>query len=155
TLLRSEDNPDYKPPPEPFGDVLPVGEATILSFLLYRQRCQVWKSRLTWKDPSEWAEPRWEDAGSPRLEEAVWGDYFHEPFMVFARGADYFFLTASGKVYATEKDSTGQRRAAPLWAKADQPVGRVITDADAGRTFCFTLPKPRPDGTTAKPVYFE
>jgi hypothetical protein len=67
---------------------------------------------------------------------------FCESFQWLARGNTYYFVTASGKLYATTTRSfwTGRRRVEPLWEDAGRPITHFLTDADADRTFLFTKP---------------
>jgi hypothetical protein len=94
--------------------------------------------------------------------EAAWGEgkwsvgetfpvVFHEPFQVASHGEDYYFLTASGKVYRSPKPEKGkERKTEAVWEDAKRPVVAIMQDADAKKSYLFC--KPDKDGTG---VYFE
>src|SRR5262249_24778553 len=63
---------------------------------------------------------------------------FREPFQVLARGEDYYFLTASGKLYRAPKPAKGNhRKLAAVWDDWRSPIAPCITDADRNRPFLF------------------
>ena len=76
---------------------------------------------------------------------------FRERFRVLGKGDDYYFVTASGKLYRAPKPDKGaDRKMEAVWDDEKRPVVAFITDADADRTFLFC----KPDGD-GKGVYFE
>jgi hypothetical protein len=76
---------------------------------------------------------------------------FQEPFQVAAVGEDYYFVTASGKVYRSPRPDKGKdRKAEAVWDDAKRPVVALIQDADAGKSFVFCKA-----GKDGKGVYFE
>jgi hypothetical protein len=77
---------------------------------------------------------------------------FREPFQVLGKGDDYYFVTASGRLFRTRKPAKGkQRPCVPVWSDASRPIRAFITDADAGRTFLFVGPEKK----GGKPAFFE
>src|SRR5260370_38786946 len=78
---------------------------------------------------------------------------FREPFQVLSQGKNYYFITASGKLYRTgaRRFLTNQREIDPVWGDETHPITHFLTDADADRTFLFC--KPAKEGEPG--VYFE
>jgi hypothetical protein len=76
-----------------------------------------------------------------------------EPFQALARGEDYYFLTASGKLYRAPKPAKGKhRKLEKVWDDKRAPIKAYISDADRGRTFLFCDSGPKGVG---KPCVFE
>ena len=96
--------------------------------------------RIYDKEKKEW------DAGAYILLEHL-PVTFREPFQVLSFGKDYYFLTASGKLYCTgsRRILTGQRSIEPVWDDATRPITHFITDADTDRTFLFCKPAKKGD----------
>jgi hypothetical protein len=108
------------------------------SFTVHRYQGE-WDSRR-----GLWQERRW-------IEEESIAVGFKEPFQVLGKGSDYYFLTASGKLYRAAKATKGKRRALlPVWTDARRRIVAHITDADTGRTFLFVKPASPRD----KPTFF-
>jgi hypothetical protein len=69
---------------------------------------------------------------------------FREPFHVLSRGDDYFFLTASGKLYRAARPTKGKhRKVETVWSDTEAPIKAFIADVDRGRTFLFCDKGPR------------
>jgi hypothetical protein len=76
---------------------------------------------------------------------------FTEPFFALGKGEDYYFVTASGKVFVARKPARGKRRSMEaVWSDPRRPVRLFLTDADAGRTFLFVG-----RGGARRPAFFE
>jgi hypothetical protein len=72
---------------------------------------------------------------------------FREPFQALARGEDYYFLTASGKLYRAPRPSKGKhRKLETIWDDKRSPITAHIQDADRGRTFLFCDSGPKGKG---------
>jgi hypothetical protein len=67
---------------------------------------------------------------------------FREPFHVFPFHVNYFFVTASGKVYHSEKPATKElRRIKPVWTDPEKRVTHVVADVDTGIGLTFVFGK--------------
>src|SRR5262249_10623128 len=67
---------------------------------------------------------------------------FREPFRVFAKGDDFYFVTTSGKVFRAAKPAKGDDRTLEaVWEDAKRPVVAAVTDVVAERTFLFCQPE--------------
>jgi hypothetical protein len=63
---------------------------------------------------------------------------FNEPFQALGRGEDFYFLTASGKLYRAPKPAKGKhRKLEAVWDDERSPVTAFVTDVDRDRTFLF------------------
>jgi hypothetical protein len=117
-----------------------------------RWSMEVYETRTRWDAKArEWRGDEWS-----RVESVGVG--FHEPFQMLARGEGYYFVTASGKLFAAPKVPKGQARVMrPVWADPRQPVVAFVTDADAGWTwlFCAGEPEEAKVAPAQKAVYFE
>jgi hypothetical protein len=72
---------------------------------------------------------------------------FNEPFQALGRGEDYYFLTASGKLYRAPKPAKGKhRKLEAVWNDERSPVTAFVTDVDRGRTFLFCDKGPKGKG---------
>jgi hypothetical protein len=89
------------------------------------------------KDPG-WQPEAWKEEGT--LEVA-----FREPFQALSRGDDYYFATASGKLFRAPKPAGRgkHRKVVPVWDDARAPITALVTDADKGRTFLFVEKGPK------------
>jgi hypothetical protein len=114
----------------------------------YQQSCWslgVFRFRAEWNaEDGWWGNGKWKRVGSIAVG-------FREAFRILAKGDDYYFVTASGRLYCAPKpDQGGDRKMDAVWKGEKRPVVAFITDADADRSFLFC--KPDQDG---KGVYFE
>jgi hypothetical protein len=83
----------------------------------------------------------------PEVEECTFDLAFREPFQALARGEDYYFLTASGKLYRAPKPAKGKHRTVEMvWDAAKSPIVAFIQDADRNRTFLFCDSGPKGKG---------
>jgi hypothetical protein len=74
---------------------------------------------------------------------------FREPFQAMARGEDYYFLTASGKLYRAARPAKGNRRKLEVvWADGKSPITAYVHDADTGRIYLFCE-------VAGRPTFFE
>jgi hypothetical protein len=72
---------------------------------------------------------------------------FNEPFQALARGEDYYFLTASGRLYRAPKPATGKHRKLEVIRNDERsPVTAFVTDVDRDRTFLFCDKGPKGKG---------
>jgi hypothetical protein len=160
-----------------YFDDLPIGEDRVLTFALTNVRFRIippgkadnpafagtisvtdeekknpkWRMCLISHQP-KWngKEKDWESGKNH--DEGHIEPLFHEAFQVVAKGDDYYFLTASGKVYVSKKPEKEKPRTMDtFWTDADQPIIAFVTDANKERTFVFTKNKKKDD----KDVYFE
>jgi|GEM_PF-3219079 hypothetical protein len=155
-----------------FFDYLPTAEDEVLLFQLCNvagaDRPDKDLSTLSEKEKEEFKSPHWSltvfrhkykvewDAKEKhwigtweRVEKIEVG--FRERFRLVGQGDDYYFVTASGKLYRAPKPDKGKdRKMETVWDDKKRPIVSFITDADADRTFLFC--KPDKDG---KGVYFE
>jgi hypothetical protein len=90
-------------------------------------------------------EKRW-DSREERDECSIDVD-FREPFQALSRGEDYYFLTASGKLYRAPRPAKGKhRKLQTIWDDKRSPITAHITDADKNRTFLFCDSGPKGKG---------
>lgn len=93
--------------------------------------------RARWNDDPERLSG-WEIEGDGWVKADSIDVAFREPFQALSRGDDFYFLTASGKLYRAPKPVKGtHRKMVPVW---DDPRSRIVahlTDADKDRTFLF------------------
>jgi hypothetical protein len=68
---------------------------------------------------------------------------FVEDFYFFPRKNDYYFVTASGKLFYAKALASGQkfRKMKELWTDAKRPIVAVIEDADRDKVFLFAKDK--------------
>jgi hypothetical protein len=167
---------DFKESFALYHDELPISEDQLLTFALSNVRFRVtsgkganppmggtltvtdeWKKNPKWEMTlisyrPKWSEKKEEWETGENQEEGKIEPLFHEAFQVVARGDDYYFLTASGKVYVSKKPEKDKSRTMEaLWTDADQPIIAFVTDANKERTFVFTKNKKKDE----KDVYFE
>jgi hypothetical protein len=140
-----------------FGDFHPLGPKAGLLFLLFKEQMEVFRGTFVYeRDPKMKAdEPTLWESRYPKQPEEVIDCSLDESFTVFVHSKSYFFLTLSSKLYIATHNPKGNRKAIPFWDKADQPIDRIICDTNSNRSFAFTKPIKKKDGTLAKPVYFE
>jgi hypothetical protein len=133
------------PVDEMWFDVLPVGQDACRLFILWKRQVTVWEGRGKWlADKVKW-DVTWAE------QEVIAAD-LNEQFTVFQQGADYFFVTDSGKAYIAKKREKGPRQAEPIWIDASRPIIGMIADVDRGETFVFAKNKRAVIG--AKDCYF-
>jgi hypothetical protein len=97
------------------------------------------------KASQSWVGGRWQREGS--IEVA-----FQEPFQVLGKGADYYFVTRSGRLFRAPPAAKDKpRRAEAVWSDRRRPVEAFLTDVDGGRTYLFC----RPAKEGEKPTFFE
>lgn len=99
----------------------------VWSLNVYRLKARWDRTDAVWRDNDEWKTDE-------QIEVA-----FREPFRVFGRGTDYYFLTDSGSVYrAPEPARKGMpRQVLPIYQSASRPIIAAISDADSERTYLF------------------
>jgi len=139
-------------------DVLPTGEDTVLAFINSDGTMRTWEGKYI-KDK----EGRWCTEWNPKVVETFETNLF-EPFYVWAKGSDLFFVTCSGQLYYAKKPPAGnERKMKALWSDGQRrrgihydglvdrviddgsdmyPIRGLIFDADSNRGFAFTRPKP-------------
>jgi hypothetical protein len=88
--------------------------------------------RSKWNtESSDWDHDEWQEECEIEMS-------FREPFHALARGEDYYFLTASGKLYRAAKPAKGkQRKLEVVWDDWRCPVTAFVSDVATGRTFLF------------------
>jgi hypothetical protein len=139
-------------------DCLPVSATDLLLFLLHHSQLTIWHGKgkpvpNTTTIDVEWTKGETIPAG------------FQEHFRTEGDSENYYFVTRSGRVFASLKPAAGRgRRVEVLWSDTTRPVRTLIADANTGRTFVFA-PAPRveepqpplaPDEPRPDPsVYFE
>jgi hypothetical protein len=83
----------------------------------------------------------------PEVEECTLDLVFREPFQALSRGEDYYFLTASGKLYRAPRPAKGKhRKLETIWDDKRSPIAAHLHDADRGRTFLFCDSGPKGKG---------
>ena len=84
----------------------------------------------------------WDDGDKGWQKEQSLEVSFREPFRVFDRGRDYYFLTDSGSLYRAPPPAKAgwTRRVTRVYDGRQRRVMAVVTDADAKRTFLFVPP---------------
>jgi hypothetical protein len=129
-------------------DFLPVGPTSCLLFVMIDSEMSVWRGEARWvvNEIGSWV-VEW---GRERVETFAAG--FREPFVVYAHGPAYVFLTRSGKLYLARKPARGDRKVEPLWVDAQRPIVAAVTDADRGTTYLFA--KNQQAIINAKDCYF-
>jgi hypothetical protein len=137
-------------------DYLSVGNDKVRTFLLTnfvrKERVRPRWSFTVHSYSTRWREDwsAW-DWGNWFLEESI-EVAFREPFQVLGKGCDYYFVTASGRLFLARKAAKGkQRPCVPVWSDARRRIRALITDADANRTFLFVGPAKK----GGKPAFFE
>jgi hypothetical protein len=161
--------------PQLFVSYLPTGPEQLRVFVLTNVRGRIKRTdkdgeltgRILDVTPEESKNPRWSltaydfqnewNAKEGRLGEGKWskgepiGVAFEQPFQAAAAGEDYYFVTASGKVYRSPRPDKGkERKTEAIWDDGKRPVVAFIRDVDAGKSFVFC--KPDKEG---KGVYIE
>ena len=133
-------------------DCLPVSATDVLLFMLHRSQITIWlgKGKPSANRPDiemEWTKRETMAAG------------FQENFRVEGDAENYYFVTRSGRVFASLNPPAGRpRRVEVLWSDTVRPVRTLIADANTGRTFVFApAPEVPPDEMPGpdKSVYFE
>jgi hypothetical protein len=153
-------------------DCLPQGDDRVLLFRLTNVRGtigpRVKGNRVITQTGDERSRPVWslrvfsrqgrydrakgEWAHKPWAEEADIAVKFTEPFYALGKGEDYYFVTASGKVFVARKPAKGTHRTMEVvWSDPRRPVRLFLTDADAGRTYLFV----GRGGASRRPAFFE
>jgi hypothetical protein len=144
--------PDYdKEYVDVFFDLLPWDEDSGRLFILEGDSMRVWHGAATQMtgEPQEW-QITWTE-----LKDEKFTTEMREPFIVYAKGRDYYFITQSGKIHVSRKPKPKeQRKAEPLWTDAKSPIRAIIVDVDKDNYFAFTGPA-REGEKGAKRVYFE
>jgi hypothetical protein len=140
-----------------FADFYPISPKAGLLFLFHKRTCQVWNGTIAYQrlpkmDPM--LPTKWKDSFPDKPQEII-DCPFNESFSVYSHSKSYFFLTYSHQLFIGTFSEKGHRKIVPFWDKADQPIDRIITDSNTNRSFAFTKPIKHPDGTVAKPIYFE
>jgi hypothetical protein len=128
-------------------DAWPEAADAVLVFVQEEKGMRVWRG------------PK---GGDGRLD---WGDWkkdferfdvpFDDGFAAFVLGGDYYFVTEKGRVYLGAKPAKGEaRKVEAVWESKRQPVRAVVSDADAGKHYCFVEP-PYSGKEDEERVYFE
>lgn len=103
-----------------------------------------WHYERKWSaEKKHWEEGKW-------THEEWLKPAFTEPFQVFGKGDDYWFVTETGKAYLAAKPADGPRVVKPLWTDDKQPIIAIVQDDDGQRTFAFCKSEKPDQGT-----YFE
>jgi hypothetical protein len=151
-----------------YSDTLPAGKDSLKSLILLDGHIRTWKGKYITDKKGKW-HTEW----NPSVIEEIDAG-FSEPFYVWAKGADLFFVTKSGKLYYSKKPASGQRKATALWSDGSprrsavldpdsgsiqypdrdkNPIRGLIFDADSNKGFAFTRPKA--EDKDQHPMYFE
>jgi hypothetical protein len=92
----------------------------------------VWNGAIALSKDGQYWQTEWRKTASEQFASA-----FCEPFIVYERTGDYFFVTTSGKLFESLKPEKGGRGMIAVGAKQKLVVQAVITDAKSGKTFVF------------------
>jgi hypothetical protein len=139
---------------EAYWDFLPTSPTKMTLFILYEKRIRLYQGEITLLKEIKANGDLWDYKWSKDPSDVIAAN-FHAPFILYSVGDTYYFLTQFCECYGLKRDWFGRRETVSLWRKEDQPIARLITDSATGKTFAFTLPLERKDGTKAKPGYFE
>jgi hypothetical protein len=129
-------------------DCLPVSGTDVFLFTLHRSQLQIWYGKGTPVANSPEIELKWS-----QRETIAAG--FQEHFRVEGDAENYYFVTRSGRVFASLKPPKGRdMHMEVMWSDTKRPVRTLIADANTGRTFVFA---PAPDQAPGHDpsVYFE
>lgn len=145
---------DQKQDTDVYYDFYPTGVKKLLIFQLHKKTIQILQCEFTEANEKDrkwhWWDYKWAEKPIEVIDAT-----FHTPFIVYPSGKTYYFITQFCECYGLKDNGKGGRVTELIWGKEDQPIARIITDNATGKTFAFTLPLERKDGTKAKPGYFE
>ena len=100
---------------------------------------------------SKWNKRLGEWAPGPWSKEEELPIAFKEPFHALQKGDDYFFLTASGKLFVSPKPAKGKKRtvrAVAVEGKSKRPIQGVIVAPKEDKVYLFVE-------STKGPAFFE
>jgi hypothetical protein len=144
------------PQKDTYWDFLPDGKDKGRLFVLSRAKYygvfDVWDGKGTWSKEDELWKTNWSAKPTEQFR-----SYFLDPFVMYAKGSTYLFMTPSGKYYLSEdpieRDKVlehsldkGRRNAHPHWKTVrsgnseEYPAHAVIVDVDADETYVFLRP---------------
>jgi hypothetical protein len=102
--------------PDPFArkgmyeDVLPIGQDSVLAFINWDGNMRTWEGKYIKDKEGKWC-TEWNSKVIEKIEPG-----FSEPFYVWAKDSDFFFVTRSGRLYYSKKPASGIRKATALWS---------------------------------------
>lgn len=136
------------------GELVPRGKGTGLVTGYWVKQTWVEKTKPEWSFVVHRCETRWDPKRKgwnpgPWSKEEELPVAFREHFHALAKGDDFFFLTASGKLYVASKPVKGKKRTVdPVYADAKRPILGMVVDAKEQRTFLFVV-------SAKGPAFFE
>jgi len=151
-----------------YDDFLPTAEDRVLEFIGVDGQIRTWQGKYKTNDQGKFY-IEWNREVVETIEMA-----FSEPFYVWGKEPDLFFVTRSGRLYYSKKPTAGPRKMTALWtdgsrvlgplydrksmswkeqSKEKNPIRGLVFDADSNRGFAFTHPKP--EDKDQRPMYFE
>jgi hypothetical protein len=138
------------------GRLVPAGKGEDVTGFIIRQSEEEQRTPV-WSLTVHSYEAKWDKAsrswvGGPWRKEESIEVVFREPFQVLGRGADYYFVTRSGRLFRAAKAAKGKpRRLEAVWSDRRRPIEAFLTDVEGGRTYLFC----RPAKEGEKPTFFE
>ncbi len=129
-----------------FFDVLPGDKEEIHALVAWRGQIHVWRGVIQTDSPENQSNNiKWDNA-IPAKSKEDWPDArpvlrvgtdMREAFFAYQNKTHFFFVTASGKLYACRRRGDKQRTER-LWNDAHSPICAVIHDTASQKTFAFT-----------------
>ena len=135
-----------------FFDNYPMAGNQVSLFVLDRGIMRLWSGKTERSKKTDGLHTDWSD---DKKEIESFSVPFKEPFTVFVRNKDYYFVTESGNIYLSRPPAEKEeRKVEQVWDSKRQPVRALITDASNDKVYCFVEPSGM-DKKDADRIYFE